>query len=104
MPASNWRFDPTSKGDDSDLRRDSPEDFAPEDLPPADAVNRFGTRISLLVLGVGLFIAAVWIVSRPSFEKCSALENVAGRNACYNELRNELLKPPAKGADIKTVQ
>jgi hypothetical protein len=32
----------------------------------------------------------------PSFQKCSALETLARRNACYGELRNELLKPPAK--------
>ena len=47
-----------------------------------------------------LFIAAIWVTSRPSFEKCSALENVTERNACYDGLRKELLKPPAKGADV----
>jgi hypothetical protein len=67
---------------------------------PEEPIDRFGIRIALLVLCVALFIAAIWLVTRPSFEKCSALENVTERNACYEELRNDLLKPPAKGADI----
>jgi hypothetical protein len=46
------------------------------------------------------FIAAIWFVRSPSFEKCSALENATDRNACFDRLRKELLKPPAKGADI----
>ena len=63
-------------------------------------IDRFGIRTALFVLCVALFIAAIWLVSRPSFEKCSALENVTERNACFDTLRNDLLKPPAKGADI----
>ena len=62
--------------------------------------DRFGVRTALLVLCITLFIAAIWVTSRPSFEKCSALENVTERNACYDGLRKELLKPPAKGADV----
>jgi hypothetical protein len=67
---------------------------------PDELIDRFGIRTALLVLCVALFIAAIWAVSRPSFEKCSALENVTERNACFEALRNDLLKPPAKGADI----
>jgi hypothetical protein len=61
--------------------------------------DRFGMRASLLMLCVGLLIAAVWMVSRPSFETCLALENTTERQACYDNLRVELLKPPAKGAE-----
>ena len=54
----------------------------------------------MLVLVIALFVAAMWIANGPSFEKCSALENVTERNACYEKLRDDLSKPPAKGADI----
>jgi hypothetical protein len=64
-----------------------------------EVVDRLGMRASLLVLCVGLLIAAVWMVSRPSFEKCPALKNATERQACYDNLRAELLKPPAKGAE-----
>jgi hypothetical protein len=68
--------------------------------PPEGPIDRFGIRTALFLLCVALFIAAIWLVSRPSFDKCSALENVTERNACYEILRSDLLKPPAKGADI----
>ena len=68
--------------------------------PPEGSIDRFGIRTALFVLCVALFIAAIWLVSGPSFEKCSALENVTERSACFETLRNDLLKPPAKGADI----
>ena len=89
MPTSDWdRLETTSKEDgDSDI------------LPPKapeDDVDRLGVRISLLVLCVALFLAANWVIRTASFQKCSALENVTQRNTCYDELRNELLKPPAK--------
>ena len=67
---------------------------------PEGLIDRFGIRTALFVLCVALFIAAIWLVSRPSFEKCSTLENVTERNVCFETLRNDLLKPPAKGADI----
>jgi hypothetical protein len=68
--------------------------------PPGDLEDRFGIRIALLVLCASFFIAALWLVSSPSFGKCSAIENITKRNACYDGLRQVLLKPPAKGADI----
>ena len=69
-----------------------------QDIPSAeDRVDRFGIRTALMVLCIAFFIAAVWLMSRPSFEKCSTLENVTDRNACYEDLRRDLLKPPAKG-------
>ena len=65
-----------------------------------DRVDRFGLRTALLVLVIALFVAAIWLANRPTFEKCSALVNVTEREACYEKLRDDLLKPPAKGADI----
>jgi hypothetical protein len=68
-----------------------------EPKSPEERIDRFGARTTLLVLCVASFMAAIWLVSRPSFEKCSALENVTERNACFDALRNDSLKPPAKG-------
>ena len=65
-----------------------------------ERVDRFGIRTALLILAVASFIAAVWLASRPSFENCSGLENETERNACYDKLRDDLSKPPAKGANI----
>jgi hypothetical protein len=76
------------------------EDEAAWPEPAEELVDRFGIRTALVALCVALFIAAIWLASRPSFEKCSALENATERNACFETLRNDLLKPPAKGADI----
>ena len=86
MNHSEWDFHTGEKGDD---------DFA---LPetPEDRAGRFGLRTAFLVLCIALFIAAIWVVSRPSFEKCSALESVTRRNACFDMLRNNFLKPPER--------
>jgi hypothetical protein len=65
-----------------------------------ERVDQFGIRTALFVLAVAFFIAAMWLISSPSFEKCSALENVTERSTCFDTLRSELLKPPAKGPDI----
>jgi hypothetical protein len=70
-----------------------------EPKSPEKLTDRFGMRTSMLILCVGLLMAAVWMVSRPSFEKCLALENATERHACYDNIRAELLKPPAKGAE-----
>ena len=79
------------------------EDDAAWSKSPEELMDRFGIRTALLVICISCFIAAIWLVSRPSFEKCSALESVTERNACFETLRNDLLKPPAKGADIPRV-
>ena len=68
---------------------------------PEEQVDRFGVRAALLTLCIALFLAAVWVASAPSFGKCGALEDQSARLACYENLRSELLKPPAKGADIR---
>jgi hypothetical protein len=79
------------------------DDDAHDVLPPSSSealADRFGIRVALIGLCIASGIAAVWFVRSPSFEKCSALANVTDRNACYDQLRQDLLKPPAKGADI----
>ena len=70
-----------------------------EPKSPEEPGDRFGLRTSLLILGVGFLIAAVWMVRSPSFEKCVALESAPERSACYDNLRAEFLKPPAKGTE-----
>jgi hypothetical protein len=67
---------------------------------PEERIDRFGIRTALLVLVIALFVAAIWFANRPTFEKCSALENMTERYACHEKLRDDLSKPPAKGADI----
>ena len=76
------------------LETTSEEDEQPKG--PEDDVDRLGVKISLLVLCVALFLAANWAISTANFQTCSALENVTKRNTCYDELRSELLKLPAK--------
>jgi len=84
---SEWdQLEPASKDDD-----DYEEPKSPENL-----VDQLGFKIALLVLGVGIILAAIWVFSSPSFQKCSALGTLAQRNTCYSELRNELFKSPAR--------
>jgi hypothetical protein len=64
--------------------------------PSAFTADRFGVRLSLLLLFVGLVMAMAQVLSQPSFEKCSAIKGFADRTACYESLRNEYLKPPVK--------
>jgi hypothetical protein len=91
MQSSKWDFDTTTHNEEHDVPwPKSPEEFA----------DQFGIRTALLVLCIASFIAAIWFVRSPSFEKCSAVENVTDRNACYDGLKKEFLRPPAKGADI----
>ena len=75
------------------------EDDAAWQKSPEEFIDRFGIRTALFVLCIASFLAAIWLVNRPSFEKCSGLGN-AERNACFETLRNDLMKPPAKGMDI----
>lgn len=90
MQDRDWHFDIVPKdSDDSDL-------LWPQSRE--DRADRFGIRTAIVVLCVALFIAAVWFMTAPSFDKCSALQNAAARNACYAGLRQDLFKPPAKGA------
>jgi hypothetical protein len=91
MTRTEWDSCTTIDDDVSDaLRPKSPEDLT----------DQLGIRLALIVLCIASFIAAIWFVGNPSFEKCGAIANVADRDACYDALRRELLKPPAKGAYI----
>jgi hypothetical protein len=82
--------------DFDDISVSSDEDDGAELKSPEDAADRFGIRTALIVLCVGFFIAAVWVMNSPSFQKCSALENLKDRTACYEGLRSELSQPPVK--------
>jgi hypothetical protein len=88
MQNSEWDLDSTAGEDETVL---------PETLE--ERLDRFGVRTALLVICIACFIAAIWIVNTPSFEKCNAVDNVSERHACLDTLRNDLLKPPAKGAN-----
>jgi hypothetical protein len=91
MEASEWDYLDTALKDDDETDVAWPK-------TPADFVDQLGFKVAVSVLCVALFLAALWVLLSPSFQKCSAIEDVAQRNACYSELRNdELLKPPAKG-------
>jgi hypothetical protein len=89
MQTSDWDHLATTSKEDDESDKVQPKS-------PQDDVDRLGVKISLLVLCAALFLAATWVISSPSFQKCSALENVTQRNTCYDELRNVLSKPPAK--------
>ena len=91
MQSSKWDFDATLPDD---------EDVVPRSESRDDVADRLGIRIALVALCVASILTAVWFVSGPSFEKCTAVANATERNACYDDLRRDLLKPPAKGADI----
>jgi hypothetical protein len=64
---------------------------------PEAKMDRIGIGVSLLVLFLALVLIGIWQISTPSFEKCSALGTQSERIVCYENLRDELLKPPAKG-------
>jgi len=87
MQPSEWDFESKVEEDKDDVARPK---------SPDDRVDQFGIRTALFVLCVAFFIAAIWLVSRPSFEKCIALESIAERNVCFDTLREEFLKPPTR--------
>ena len=78
------------------LAEPSNEADEPELKTPEDAADRFGVRVALAVTCVGFLIAVMWLASSPSFQKCSAFENLNDRVACYEGLRTALLQPPAR--------
>jgi hypothetical protein len=96
MQAEEWH-DAEAPADDENTvtKSENPGDKNPEDL-----ADHFGINLSLLILGVAFLIAAIGMFTSPSFEKCSSLDNVTQRIACYGELRNNLMKPPAKGGEM----
>ena len=80
----------------NDLGVPNDKDDGAELKSPEDAADRIGIRAALLVTCVGLLFAAIRLMSNPSFQKCSAIENGKDRIACYEDLRSALLTPPAK--------
>jgi len=90
MQTSKWHPDALSTDDDefAALWRSSPEAMA----------DRFGVRLALLMLCIAAVMMVMQLFSEPNFEKCSALERQSERNACYEQLREQQLRPPAKGA------
>jgi hypothetical protein len=96
MEVEEWNLETKAQGGDEwDVTKSENLEDLPEDL-----VDHFGSNLSLLILCLALLIAGLWMISSPSFEKCSALSDITQRNACYSELRNELMKPPAKGGEM----
>lgn len=93
MQVSDWHIDPSSE--------DSGEDEVRQPSSPEEQVDGLGSKLALLALCVAILLAGMWFFTGPSFEKCSALENLTERNACYEQLRLDLLRPPAKGADFR---
>jgi hypothetical protein len=89
MQESEWSLETKSDDDDDIARPKTPEELA----------DRFGIRTALLVLCISFLLAGLWIVNLPSFEKCSEIENTLVRYACYDQLRADLFKPPAKGGN-----
>lgn len=83
----NAQWHQASKDENFDTGVTTPSEFV---------ADRFGVRLSLLLLFVGLVMAMTWGLSKPSFERCSAIKDFANRVACYESLRNEYLKPPIK--------
>ena len=81
MQVEEWNPETRAQGGDED-DYDVTKSGNPEDL-----ADQFGVNLSLLILCVALLIAGIWMISGPSFEKCSALSDVTQRNACYGELR-----------------
>jgi hypothetical protein len=93
MQVSDWHSAAQSKdGDDNDVYRPRSSE---------DRIEKLGLGLALLILCVGLLLAGTWLFTGQSFEKCSAVENPIERNACYEQLRLGLLKPPAKGGDFR---
>jgi hypothetical protein len=92
MQEARWDIGLTAPDDHDD-------DFS-EPGSAEDTVDRFGFRAALIVLCAALLIAAMSAVGIRSFATCSALDDAAARHACYDALRAELLKPPAKGGDL----
>src|SRR5262249_49423839 len=91
MAGSKWDFDTTTD-------KDAPDVLRPKLVE--ELADQFGVRSGLLVVCIAFFIVGITVLSSASFEEFRLLERGAARHACYDGLRKELMKPPAKGADI----
>ncbi len=61
MQIEEWNLE-TKAQDDDQAKSESPEELA----------DCFGIRLSLLILCVAFFIAAIWLISTPSFPRSVA--------------------------------
>ena len=52
------------------------EFVVPPHKSPEHLLDQFGIMASVMMLCMGLLVAALWVVNSPSFEKCSVFENV----------------------------
>jgi hypothetical protein len=68
MPTSHHSFD-----EPAPLEADHPR--IPE--TPEDVIDRVGIRLAMLVLCVACLIAALSVLSTPSFEKCTVLTSAS---------------------------
>ena len=91
MQTSKWHPDAPLTNDD--------EPDAPWPSSLNVRADWFGVGSSLLVLCVALAMMMMQLIFGPSFEKCSALESQSERYICYDQLREQLLRHPAKGAN-----
>jgi hypothetical protein len=80
-----------------DLEFDEPDEAWRWTEEPTQA-ERVGMITSVIVVTVSLALLVVWAESRSSFERCSALTDFNARVTCYEELRQQEMRPPAKGA------
>jgi hypothetical protein len=87
MPTSHHSFD-----EPAPLEADDPR--IPE--TQEDVIDRVGIRLAMFVLCIACFIAALWVLGTPSFEKCIVLTSVSERYACYEALRSAFLRPPER--------
>jgi hypothetical protein len=87
MPTSHHRFD-----EPAPLEADDPR--IPE--TPEDVIDRVGIRLAMVVLCVACLIATLWVLSTPSFEKCTVLTSASERYACYDALREVFSRPPTR--------
>ena len=63
-------------------------------------VERSGLVVSIVVIIAALFLLALWADSQSSFGQCVALADVDARLACYEKVRQQEFRPPAKGAGM----
>jgi hypothetical protein len=87
MPTSHHSFDEPAPFEADNQR-------IPE--TPEDVIDRVGIRLTMLVLCVACLIAALWVLSTPSFVKCTVLTSASERYVCYEALRDVLSRPPTR--------
>lgn len=69
--------------------------------PSAQAASAEGGSliVSVIAFVFALVLYAVWADSRSTFEQCIAISDSTARMACYEEVRHQETRPPAKGGN-----